>query len=135
MGTQSNFQLPAHMQQTAGVSGSDEDIDRTAAVDTPRARRKHERTLTTDDDASSDASAVQKQKVPTMEDFTLLSVLGKGHFGKVDPMPLLHDSMTFSTHQVMLAEHKPTRVLYALKALKKADILARDEVDRFASCF
>lgn len=47
-----------------------------------------------------------------MEDFNCLSVLGRGHFGKV-----------------LLAEFKKTGKLYAIKALKKGDIVTRDEVD------
>ncbi|KAM4635763.1 serine/threonine-protein kinase N2 [Polymixia lowei] len=47
-----------------------------------------------------------------MEDFNCISVLGRGHFGKV-----------------LLAEHKQSGKLYAIKALKKGDILTRDEVD------
>ncbi|KAL4660325.1 serine/threonine-protein kinase N2-like [Arapaima gigas] len=47
-----------------------------------------------------------------MEDFRCISVLGRGHFGKV-----------------LLAELKRTGKLYAIKALKKGDIVSRDEVD------
>ncbi|KAJ8263321.1 hypothetical protein COCON_G00157780 [Conger conger] len=47
-----------------------------------------------------------------MEDFHCVSVLGRGHFGKV-----------------LLAEFKKTGKLYAIKALKKGDIVTRDEVD------
>lgn len=47
-----------------------------------------------------------------MEDFNCISVLGRGHFGKV-----------------LLAEFKKTGKLYAIKALKKGDIVTRDEVD------
>ncbi|XP_028981010.2 serine/threonine-protein kinase N2 [Esox lucius] len=47
-----------------------------------------------------------------MEDFTCLSVLGRGHFGKV-----------------LLAEFKMSGKLYAIKALKKGDVVTRDEVD------
>ncbi|XP_075935547.1 serine/threonine-protein kinase N2 [Anarhichas minor] len=47
-----------------------------------------------------------------MEDFTCISVLGRGHFGKV-----------------LLAENKKSDKLYAIKALKKGDIVTRDEVD------
>uniref|UniRef100_A0A8B9RP05 protein kinase C n=1 Tax=Astyanax mexicanus TaxID=7994 RepID=A0A8B9RP05_ASTMX len=47
-----------------------------------------------------------------MEDFKCISVLGRGHFGKV-----------------LLAEHKSTGKMYAIKALKKGDVVTRDEVD------
>uniref|UniRef100_A0AAQ5YXR2 protein kinase C n=1 Tax=Amphiprion ocellaris TaxID=80972 RepID=A0AAQ5YXR2_AMPOC len=45
-------------------------------------------------------------------DFNLIAVLGRGHFGKV-----------------LLSEYKRTGSLYAIKALKKGDIVARDEVE------
>ncbi|XP_074495594.1 serine/threonine-protein kinase N2-like isoform X1 [Sebastes fasciatus] len=51
-----------------------------------------------------------------MEDFKYISVLGRGHFGKV-----------------LLAEFKKTEKLYAIKALKKRDIVTRDEVDSLMS--
>ncbi|XP_074474042.1 serine/threonine-protein kinase N2 [Sebastes fasciatus] len=47
-----------------------------------------------------------------LEDFNCISVLGRGHFGKV-----------------LLAEHKKSSKMYAIKALKKGDIVTRDEVD------
>ncbi|KAF0031866.1 hypothetical protein F2P81_016421 [Scophthalmus maximus] len=47
-----------------------------------------------------------------MDDFNCLSVLGRGHFGKV-----------------LLAEYKKSGKLFAIKALKKGDIVTRDEVD------
>ena len=49
----------------------------------------------------------------TMEDFKPIAVLGRGHFGKV-----------------LLSQHRRTGNMYAIKALKKGDILARDEIDR-----
>uniref|UniRef100_A0A9J7ZE52 protein kinase C n=1 Tax=Cyprinus carpio carpio TaxID=630221 RepID=A0A9J7ZE52_CYPCA len=45
-------------------------------------------------------------------DFNCISVLGRGHFGKV-----------------LLAEFRRTGKLYAIKALKKGDVVTRDEVD------
>ncbi|KAJ0068219.1 hypothetical protein NL108_017551, partial [Boleophthalmus pectinirostris] len=50
------------------------------------------------------------------EDFRYVSVLGRGHFGKV-----------------LLAEFKKKGKLYAIKALKKKEIVTRDEVDRSVS--
>ncbi|XP_037548092.1 serine/threonine-protein kinase N2 [Nematolebias whitei] len=47
-----------------------------------------------------------------MEDFQCLSVLGRGHFGKV-----------------LLAEYKKSGKLFAIKALKKGDVVTREEVD------
>lgn len=52
----------------------------------------------------------------SMESFRLLSVLGRGHFGKV-----------------ILAQYRPTNEYFAIKALKKGDIIARDEVDSLLS--
>ncbi|CAD6189238.1 unnamed protein product [Caenorhabditis auriculariae] len=75
-----------------------------------------------DEDLSVEAVAVQPpraQPAPpvttsafSFEDFRLISVLGRGHFGKV-----------------ILSQHGPTKTYYALKALKKGDILGRDEVE------
>nr|XP_020474444.1 serine/threonine-protein kinase N2-like isoform X2 [Monopterus albus] len=53
-----------------------------------------------------------KEKELQMQDFNCISVLGRGHFGKV-----------------LLAEYKKSGKLYAIKALKKGDIVTRDEVD------
>uniref|UniRef100_A0A3Q4ATY8 protein kinase C n=1 Tax=Mola mola TaxID=94237 RepID=A0A3Q4ATY8_MOLML len=47
-----------------------------------------------------------------LQDFKLIAVLGRGHFGKV-----------------LLSEYKRTGSLHAIKALKKGDIVARDEVE------
>ncbi len=49
----------------------------------------------------------------TLDDFIFLCVLGRGHFGKV-----------------MLAETRNTHEVYAIKTLKKADVVGRDEVER-----
>ncbi|VTJ91047.1 Hypothetical predicted protein, partial [Marmota monax] len=49
----------------------------------------------------------------TLEDFKFLAVLGRGHFGKV-----------------LLSEFRSSGELFAIKALKKGDIVARDEVER-----
>uniref|UniRef100_A0A8C1P4S7 protein kinase C n=1 Tax=Cyprinus carpio TaxID=7962 RepID=A0A8C1P4S7_CYPCA len=48
----------------------------------------------------------------SLTDFKCVAVLGRGHFGKV-----------------LLAEYKTTGEMFAIKALKKGDIVARDEVD------
>ncbi|KAL6114906.1 uncharacterized protein ACO6RY_05572 [Pungitius sinensis] len=57
-------------------------------------------------------SALKMQK----EDFKYICVLGRGHFGKV-----------------LLAQFYQTEQLYAIKALKKRDIVTRDEVDSLMS--
>ncbi|XP_005736303.1 serine/threonine-protein kinase N1 isoform X1 [Pundamilia nyererei] len=57
-------------------------------------------------------SSKQKKGPLSLQDFRLIAVLGRGHFGKV-----------------LLSEYKKTGTMYAIKALKKGDIVARDEVD------
>ncbi|XP_075228681.1 serine/threonine-protein kinase N isoform X2 [Lycorma delicatula] len=52
----------------------------------------------------------------SMDNFRLLSVLGRGHFGKV-----------------ILAQYRNTGEYFAIKALKKGDIIARDEVESLLS--
>ncbi|XP_011494850.1 PREDICTED: serine/threonine-protein kinase N isoform X2 [Ceratosolen solmsi marchali] len=52
----------------------------------------------------------------SLDNFRLLSVLGRGHFGKV-----------------ILAQYKNTGEYFAIKALKKGDIIARDEVESLLS--
>ncbi|KAK7945338.1 hypothetical protein WMY93_001066 [Mugilogobius chulae] len=48
----------------------------------------------------------------SLQDFQCVAVLGRGHFGKV-----------------LLSQYKATGEMFAIKALKKGDIVARDEVD------
>uniref|UniRef100_A0A8C7CEG9 protein kinase C n=1 Tax=Oncorhynchus kisutch TaxID=8019 RepID=A0A8C7CEG9_ONCKI len=55
---------------------------------------------------------VKHKKPLCLQDFRLIAVLGRGHFGKV-----------------LLSEYKKTGSIYAIKALKKGDIVARDEVE------
>nr|XP_050865857.1 serine/threonine-protein kinase N isoform X2 [Vespula vulgaris] len=52
----------------------------------------------------------------TLDNFRLLSVLGRGHFGKV-----------------ILSQYRNTGEYFAIKALKKGDIIARDEVESLLS--
>ncbi|KAA3676282.1 uncharacterized protein DEA37_0002755, partial [Paragonimus westermani] len=61
--------------------------------------------------ASSTPSTRSSEPVLTMRDFRCIAVLGRGHFGKV-----------------LLTQHKDNQY-YAVKALKKAEILYRNEVD------
>lgn len=42
-----------------------------------------------------------------------------------------HGCFLHSSVKVLLAEHKKSGKLYAIKALKKADVVSRDEVDRW----
>nr|XP_033771127.1 serine/threonine-protein kinase N2 isoform X2 [Geotrypetes seraphini] len=55
---------------------------------------------------------IQQRFQFNLQDFRCCAVLGRGHFGKV-----------------LLAEYKNTNEMFAIKALKKGDIMARDEVD------
>lgn len=52
----------------------------------------------------------------SLSSFRLISVLGRGHFGKV-----------------ILSQYKSTHEYYAIKALKKGDILFREEVESLMS--
>jgi protein kinase N len=52
----------------------------------------------------------------SMNDYTCIAVLGRGHFGKV-----------------LLAQDKETHDTVAIKALKKGDIIARDEIESLMS--
>lgn len=61
--------------------------------------------------------AVSSKKKPLkMSQFKPVAVLGRGHFGKV-----------------LLCQHKPTKQYFAVKALKKGDIVAREEVESLQS--
>jgi len=57
-------------------------------------------------------SVEQNAKSCSINDFNILKVLGRGHFGKV-----------------ILSKHRQSQQYFALKVLKKGDILAREEVD------
>ncbi|XP_051694404.1 serine/threonine-protein kinase N3 isoform X4 [Oryctolagus cuniculus] len=52
------------------------------------------------------------RKTPRLQDFRCLAVLGRGHFGKV-----------------LLVQFKGTGKYYAIKALKKHEVLSRDEME------
>ncbi|NXT93445.1 PKN2 kinase, partial [Anhinga rufa] len=62
---------------------------------------------------SNSSLFVCRKRTVQLEDFHCIAMLGRGHFGKV----------------VLLAQYKPTGKLYAIKALKKKDIIRRDEID------
>ncbi|NWW87560.1 PKN2 kinase, partial [Rhynochetos jubatus] len=62
---------------------------------------------------SNSSLFVCRKRMVQLEDFHCIAMLGRGHFGKV----------------VLLAQYKATGKLYAIKALKKKDIIRRDEID------
>ncbi|XP_037654594.1 serine/threonine-protein kinase N3 isoform X1 [Choloepus didactylus] len=57
-------------------------------------------------------AASPTRKPPRLQDFRCLAVLGRGHFGKV-----------------LLVQFKGTGKYYAIKALKKQEVLGRDEIE------
>lgn len=62
--------------------------------------------------STTTAKETAKEKDITVEDFDLLKVLGKGSFGKV-----------------MLVRKKDTGILYAMKTLRKANLIKRNQID------
>ncbi|RXM94683.1 Serine/threonine-protein kinase N2 [Acipenser ruthenus] len=91
----------------------------TEASLSPSAKRSHMVEMTSDDidiKAQRPCPPAPKKEGMQIEDFHCVSVLGRGHFGKV-----------------FLAEYIQTGKLYAIKALKKGDIVTRDEVDSLMS--
>uniref|UniRef100_A0A4W3HP19 protein kinase C n=2 Tax=Callorhinchus milii TaxID=7868 RepID=A0A4W3HP19_CALMI len=62
--------------------------------------------------SQADNQRTQQRFQFSLKDFRCAAVLGRGHFGKV-----------------LLSEYKVTGEMFAIKALKKGDIVARDEVD------
>ncbi|XP_067868211.1 serine/threonine-protein kinase N2-like isoform X2 [Heterodontus francisci] len=63
-------------------------------------------------EVSNQAWVTQRKQTLHIEDFCCVALLGRGHFGKV-----------------LLAEHKLTKKMFAIKALKKENVVSRDEVD------
>ncbi|XP_076272223.1 serine/threonine-protein kinase N isoform X2 [Rhynchophorus ferrugineus] len=83
----------------------------------PVVRRPVARELAYRDSAYESRRQSQSQSTAmTVDNFRLISVLGRGHFGKV-----------------ILAQYKNTGEYFAIKALKKGDIIARDEVESLLS--
>ncbi|XP_047624547.1 serine/threonine-protein kinase N3 isoform X2 [Phacochoerus africanus] len=75
----------------------------------PRTKRPHMEPRTRPG-PSLPASAPRKP--PRLQDFRCLAVLGRGHFGKV-----------------LLVQFKGTGQYYAIKALKKQEVLSREEIE------
>ncbi|KAM8933352.1 serine/threonine-protein kinase N3 [Pelodytes ibericus] len=64
------------------------------------------------EESATEPSKCQRRKTLQLDHFSCVSVLGRGHFGKV-----------------LLVEYKASGKLYAIKALKKRDIVSRDEFE------
>ncbi|XP_048970967.1 serine/threonine-protein kinase N3 isoform X1 [Canis lupus dingo] len=75
----------------------------------PRTKRPHMEPRT---QLGSSPPASAARKPPRLQDFRCLAVLGRGHFGKV-----------------LLVQFKGTGKYYAIKALKKQEVLSRDEME------
>ena len=73
---------------------------------------------------------IQHMESISMSDFSTQAVLGRGHFGKVN---FEKSSKILQKFKVLVAKHKVSHQMYAIKALKKADIIARDEVRKSKS--
>ncbi|XP_029726331.2 serine/threonine-protein kinase N isoform X6 [Aedes albopictus] len=107
---QQAHQSPQQPQHDLAVAGP-------AAAIPPNRRQGPARALQYRDSAYE--SRRQSQAGSTgmhIDSFRLLSVLGRGHFGKV-----------------ILAQYRNTGEYFAIKALKKGDIIARDEVESLLS--
>ncbi|XP_043245666.1 serine/threonine-protein kinase N2-like isoform X3 [Amphibalanus amphitrite] len=63
-------------------------------------------------DSAYESHRVSQLSGMTLDNFRMIAVLGRGHFGKV-----------------ILTQYRNTGEYYAIKALKKADIISRDEVE------
>ncbi|XP_019493224.1 PREDICTED: serine/threonine-protein kinase N3 isoform X2 [Hipposideros armiger] len=77
--------------------------------ETPCTKRPHMESRTR---LGSSLPASATRKPPRLQDFRCLAVLGRGHFGKV-----------------LLVQFKGTGKYYAIKALKKQEVLSRDEIE------
>jgi hypothetical protein len=65
---------------------------------------------------NDDSTTKRYNRHISIDSFRLISVLGRGHFGKV-----------------ILSQNRTTKEYFAIKALKKADILHREEVESLMS--
>ncbi|XP_004593753.2 serine/threonine-protein kinase N3 isoform X1 [Ochotona princeps] len=81
--------------------------------ETPRTKRAH---MEPRPGLAATPPASLTRKAPRLQDFRCLAVLGRGHFGKV-----------------LLVQFKGTGKYYAIKALKKQEVLNRDEIDSLYS--
>lgn len=101
---------PASNTVTIGHSPSPEPIVELAPDEEEEASKPGEIPLITP--VTTVPAVESTQGSLTIDHFEFISVLGRGHFGKV-----------------ILSKHKSTGNYYAIKALKKGDIVARDELE------
>ncbi|XP_019724981.1 serine/threonine-protein kinase N1-like [Hippocampus comes] len=94
---------PGHREATQ--DGHDEHVDEASETIRPQQTSPSSRRKESQDHSASPLKL-------HVSDLRYVSVLGRGHFGKV-----------------LLAEMKATGRLYAVKALKKSEVVTRDEVD------
>ncbi|XP_052581911.1 serine/threonine-protein kinase N3 isoform X1 [Peromyscus californicus insignis] len=114
----SNSASPSNFLPTKTLSGEDMKpppkpprlyLPQEPARDTPCTKRPHMDPRT---GIVPTLAASPTRKPPRLQDFRCLAVLGRGHFGKV-----------------LLVQYKGTGKYYAVKALKKQEVLGRDEID------
>ncbi|KAL7637144.1 UNVERIFIED_CONTAM: hypothetical protein RMT77_011856 [Armadillidium vulgare] len=86
--------------------------DPVAVVEDVRPRRPPISRFDRDRDSAYETHRNSQYGSMGLEQFRLISVLGRGHFGKV-----------------ILGQYKTTGEYFAIKALKKGDIIVRDEVE------
>ncbi|XP_074141001.1 serine/threonine-protein kinase N3 isoform X3 [Sminthopsis crassicaudata] len=80
-----------------------------ASVGSPCTKRPH---MEYQNSLRQGSCTTPSRKPPKFQDFCCVAVLGRGHFGKV-----------------LLAQYKKTGTFYAIKVLKKQDVLSRDELE------
>ncbi|XP_036039902.1 serine/threonine-protein kinase N3 isoform X1 [Onychomys torridus] len=114
----SNSASPSHFLPTKTLSGEDMKpppkpprlyLPQEPSQDIPCTKRPHMDPRT---GRVPTLAASPTRKPPRLQDFRCLAVLGRGHFGKV-----------------LLVQYKGTGKYYAIKALKKQEVLGRDEID------
>ncbi|XP_073846963.1 serine/threonine-protein kinase N isoform X8 [Musca autumnalis] len=128
---QQNYQQPSQQQppqpsaaavqqQQQPIYQNQFELQNAAAAAQSNSRRNVARGLQYRDSAYESRRQSQNITAPpgilSMDNFRMLSVLGRGHFGKV-----------------ILCQLRTNNQYYAIKALKKGDIIARDEVESLLS--
>ena len=116
---QNAYELNVAVAASSGAKQTTSPAVAAAAVANSRrnvARGLQYRDPAQDRQAQSAAVGVGPQAMLSLDNFRMLSVLGRGHFGKV-----------------ILSQLRSSNQYYAIKALKKGDIIARDEVESLLS--